>query len=344
MSRVTVILPLFNKAKYIARAIDSILNQSFSDFELIIVDDGSTDGSSEIAARYQDAKVKIISQPNAGPGAARNSGLRQAQGELIAFLDGDDEWHPNYLEESVALLDMSSPETASVTSGYVEYPRGKSRTAMWLKRGIRNREFLLSAYMSPLTVVYFLAYMSSWSTLTKRSVLERWGGFYSDDHCTYAEDSFLWLKILLNERVRFSLTPRVNYHREASSLSQSLVAPHPVEPFLLFPEKIRESCPLELRSLLEQVLAIRALKTACVLGFWGKWQEARHLMHKFPTNQVWRTPHYTPALICSTPFGAAFGRMYQSKTDFADFLTSLRLGRIFNNALVFIVWLNFWRN
>ena len=86
------------------RALESISAQTFEDFEVIVVDDGSTDNGAAIVADYPDSRFRLVSQANAGPGAARNAGVEQARGEFLAFLDADDEWFPNYLQESVSLL------------------------------------------------------------------------------------------------------------------------------------------------------------------------------------------------------------------------------------------------
>src|SRR6185436_3865509 len=124
--KLSIIIPLYNKAPYVRRALDSIAAQSLSDFEVIVIDDGSTDDGAAIVADYADPRCRLLKKANAGPGAARNTGIGQAQGEFIAFLDADDEWLPTYLEESVRLLEECGPEVAAVTSGYFEYPNSIS--------------------------------------------------------------------------------------------------------------------------------------------------------------------------------------------------------------------------
>ncbi|MCE7054131.1 glycosyltransferase family 2 protein [Algoriphagus sp. AGSA1] len=93
----SVIIPLYNKAPYIQRALDSVLNQSFKDYEIIVVNDGSTDGGEEIVSKVYGDKVKLIHQNNQGVSAARNTGITVAHFDYIAFLDADDSWHPDYL-------------------------------------------------------------------------------------------------------------------------------------------------------------------------------------------------------------------------------------------------------
>src|SRR5688572_17562331 len=101
--RVTCVLPYYNKVRYVRRALDSIASQTLGDFEAIVVDDGSTDGGTDLITDFArlDPRFRIVRQPNAGPGAARNRAIRQARTSLVAFLDADDEWMPTYLERSL---------------------------------------------------------------------------------------------------------------------------------------------------------------------------------------------------------------------------------------------------
>jgi glycosyltransferase involved in cell wall biosynthesis len=313
--KVSIVIPLYNKAPYVRRALDSIAAQTFPDFEVIVVDDGSTDDGARIVKEYGDPRVRLISQANAGPGPARNAGIAQAQGEFTAFLDADDEWLPGYLEESVRLLEGFDPEVVSISSGYIEYPSGLSREKMWRERGIREGAQRVGPNTAPSLVVSMLAYMSPWSTMARTHVIRKWGGFYSLEKCLFAEDAFLWLKVLLNESVAFNLKPLVRFHREASGLSKNLKGARPVEPFLKDPTEIEAVCPPPLRELLARVLAIRAAKTACVLGYWGHWREARALMKRFVKGEDWRVPYYAPALVCSTPVGAALGKTWRGMNN-----------------------------
>lgn len=105
MKLVSVIIPVYNVEKYIVKTVQSVLEQSYQNFELLIIDDGSTDKSLEICQNFTDSRIKIILQENRGPAAARNTGIRQAQGQYIAFLDADDIWLPTKLERHVHHLD-----------------------------------------------------------------------------------------------------------------------------------------------------------------------------------------------------------------------------------------------
>jgi glycosyltransferase involved in cell wall biosynthesis len=303
--KVSVIVPIYNKARYLERCVQSILAQSFSDFEVILVDDGSTDESWDVATAFADHRIRILHQQNKGPGSARNLGITVAHGSICAFLDADDAWVPNYLGESVELLESNS-SVAAVVSGYFEFPGGFSTEEYWRRRGISEGIVSLNPSHLPTHLVALLAYMSSWSTVARKDALLRWGGFYDQNRCTYAEDSFLWLKVLLNEKVFFSTKPRAHFHREASQLSNTRSGPRPVEPFLAHPELIRKACPEKLSYLLEDFLAIRAFKTSCMLGYWGEWRRAQRLFLNFARIKHWRLPLFIPAVALTNPVGAAF--------------------------------------
>jgi len=316
--RLSVIIPLYNKASLVGRALDSVASQTFADFEVIVVDDGSTDDGARTVESFSDSRVRLVRQRNTGPGAARNRGLAEARGDLVAFLDADDEWLPDYLEESVRLLDAYGSEVATITSGYFEFPSGKSNELMWRARGLTDGVSLVTPDTSPALAVSMLAYMSPCTTVARTETIRKWGGFYAREHCLYAEDAHLWLKLLLNERVAFQLRPLARIHFEASGPTQTRQAVRPIEPFLVHPEEIEAVCPPELRGVLARILAARALKTGCVLGYWGHWREARDLIRRFDVSEAWRLPYYTSSLVCRTPVGSGIGRAWRALRSFRD--------------------------
>jgi hypothetical protein len=101
---ISVVMPLYNKASYVLASISSVQTQSFANWEMVVVDDGSTDDSCKRVAELGDPRIRIIQQTNQGVSAARNAGILAAQSELIAFLDADDEWLPTYLDSLMALV------------------------------------------------------------------------------------------------------------------------------------------------------------------------------------------------------------------------------------------------
>jgi glycosyltransferase involved in cell wall biosynthesis len=118
MAEVSIILPTYNRADTIGRAITSVVRQTFLDWELIVVDDGSTDDTAA-AVDDVDSRIRLIRQPNAGCYVARNTGLRHARGHFITFIDSDDEWLPHFLEITTAFLRWS-PDDHFVTTEFLE--------------------------------------------------------------------------------------------------------------------------------------------------------------------------------------------------------------------------------
>ena len=114
---ISVVIPLFNKQDSIRSTIESVLAQSFRDFELIVVDDGSTDGSVDVVKAINDPRIRLIEKQNGGVSSARNEGIRNASYEYVAFLDGDDLWDSDYLREIVHLIEVF-PEAGILGTSY----------------------------------------------------------------------------------------------------------------------------------------------------------------------------------------------------------------------------------
>jgi len=172
--------------------------------------------------------------------------------------------------------------------------------------------------MSPALALATLAYMSPCTTVARAEAIREWGGFYDREHCLYAEDAHLWLKVLLNESVAIQLRPLARIHFEASGPTQTRRAARPIEPFLVHPDEIEAVCPPELRGVLARILAARALKTASVLGYWGNWRGARVLVNRFDLPGSWRLPYYTSSIVCRTPVGAGLGRLLRALRSYRD--------------------------
>lgn len=120
--KVSVVIPAYNAEEWIARSVESVLRQTIDDWELIVVDDGSQDGTQEVVQKYGDDRIILTSQPNGGPSSARNRGMAMASGEYIAFLDADDEYAPSFLQRTTSFLDQHSTCCACSTN------------AIWVRR------------------------------------------------------------------------------------------------------------------------------------------------------------------------------------------------------------------
>lgn len=308
---VSVVIPLYNKRAYVERALGSVLAQRDVALEVIVVDDGSTDGSAEAVASCTDPRVRLIRQPNQGPGAARNTGWRAAAGPCVAFLDADDHWAPDYLTNSLQRLD-ADPEAAAVSLGFLEETdRGvvDPGPGALLASGVQWGRFAVTADTPPLRVVRVLEFMFSQSTVVRRAVLERFGGFFALERCTYGEDTFLWLQVLLNHPVRLEYLPRVTIDRTGSDLSTlATLATRSIEPMLTHPGLLEARCPPPLRPLLSRFLSLKAVKRACVLAAVGRWREGRALVDRFGRDGARWTAYGLASLVFLNPVGALGAR------------------------------------
>jgi len=280
---ISVIIPLYNKQAYIKRAIDSVLNQTFDNLELIIVNDGSTDASMEIVKSINDTRIRMISQPNQGPGSARNAGISAANSEILAFLDADDEWLPDYLAAGFSIF-SSNIDIAAVTQNYYENQAGQNNSKYWKIRGLSDGINNLTPESLPFFANLLWAYMKTWSTMITRDAIQKYGGFYDRYKALYGEDAYLMLKILLNEKVYISFSPNVIYHHEASDLSKITGHPQELQPYFQDPQKLFEFCPIEFQKLLGQILSIRAVKRAKEYALFGDTAMCKQLSQKFRQN------------------------------------------------------------
>jgi hypothetical protein len=236
---------------------------------------------------------------------------------MLTFLDADDEWLPHYLEAGIAGMEGSGALHAAHTCAYFDEPSGTDSSGLWRNRGFSPGVCHVDANTRPETLLHRVAFMSPCTTIARADVIRRLGGFY-ERNCRYAEDAHLWLRVLLNYPVSFSLEARVRVHRDASHLSATGRVFRPLEPFLDYPEEVRAECPEALRPVLDQFLAIRAFKTACAWSYWGQWMAARKLLHRFRVPSPYKLPYYWLAQSAATPVGAAAGVAMRRACNIAE--------------------------
>lgn len=199
MVLVSVVIPAYNSEKYIAKAINSVLSQTMSEFELIIVDDGSTDNTEKKIRAFNDKRIKYFYQPNAGPSAARNFGIKQSRGEFIAFLDADDAFMPRKLEFQ---LKSFKKDTGMVYhSFYLQY---EGKAAKSLVKFKHNDDYIKQLLTDPFNSI---AYPST--VMVRKEFMERAGMFNSERKI--AEDWDMWLRMAAicgTEYINMPLTER----------------------------------------------------------------------------------------------------------------------------------------
>ena len=193
---VSVVIPLYNKEKYIERSITSVLSQTHNYFEIIVVNDGSTDGGPEKVAEIKDDRIRILTQDNLGESAARNKGISEAKYELIAFLDADDQWEPEFLENCVRIAEKF-PDIGMIGVAFkiiapkekIIYPQYKY---VPVEEGVIEDFFKAAFKRDP---------VCSSSVVVRKEVFVNLGGFTVG--LRYGADTFMWIKIAFNYQVYF---------------------------------------------------------------------------------------------------------------------------------------------
>ena len=211
---VSVIIPTYNRIATIAQAVDSVLAQTYPDIEIIIADDGSTDGTCESLARYGD-KLRIVKQANSGPSAARNLGVSVANGDILAFLDSDDAWLPEKIARQVRVLEKGGKSVpCCICNAVLETHSGQTVTS-FDAAGIRTEleeGFILNP--SHLLATRFLLFNQV--VAVRREVFNRIGGFNRD--LWLLEDHDLALRLSIQGKWGFVKTPLVMKYESEGNL------------------------------------------------------------------------------------------------------------------------------
>jgi glycosyltransferase involved in cell wall biosynthesis len=208
---VSVVIPVYNMDRFIKDAIGSVLSQTYTAFELIIIDDGSTDGTRDIINSIKDKRVRYYYQSNSGlPAKARNKGIGLSRGKHIALLDHDDIWMPEKLEKQVAILEMAPKIAIIATNAFLIHENTKTKTT--LVKGMRTGYFNDDNFFPGSKVIQS-------SVLIKRPVYDETGGFKESPDMKALEDYDLWLRVYSRYPCYYINEPLVYYRRYASSTS-----------------------------------------------------------------------------------------------------------------------------
>ncbi len=267
----SVVIPLYNKSAEIAATLRSVLAQSLPPSEIVVVDDGSTDGGADIVRQTGSPRIKLFSQPNAGVSAARNRGVAEARGEYIAFLDADDCWEPGYLAEIAALIDEFPGCGIYSTAFRIINRRGTTPAPCPERRGVVDNFFRDSAHR-------YIAIPSA--SVVPRRVFEEVGGFPAG--MKIGEDLYLWIKITRRYRVCFSPRQLVRYSRAAANRSATIYTPEQTE--FSFEQLYDPAAPVEER----EFIARAALGKALILSAKGGTKEAARAIRIFSFTRTYR--------------------------------------------------------
>lgn len=215
---ISVVIPLYNKEKSVRATLESVLAQTYTDYEVIVVDDGSTDNSAAVVESFISSLhpshhfiIRLIQKENGGVCSARNRGIEDAKGEYIALLDGDDKWEPEYLAEQVKMI-RDYPEAAMWGINYAEMYNGK--LVRYLATGLPDgyRGYVENYFQMPKRVSDLFC---SSSVVIRRDVFDKVGLF--DERIKYSEDIDMWYRIITNYSIAFYDIYMVKYLYDAEN-------------------------------------------------------------------------------------------------------------------------------
>lgn len=212
MSKFSIVIPLYNKEKHIKRALMSVITQTIQDFEVIVVNDGSTDNSAEAAKQITDPRIKLVNQPNMGVSAARNNGIRKAENGLIAFLDADDAWKPDFLETILRLYRLY-PEAGLYAASY-ETSRAGTGTERVRYIGIPPEPW------EGIIPDFFASMLGNPPVWTSAAAIPRHvfdvSGYFREGE-VLAEDVDMWCRVALKFPIVFSTRVCATYYLDAEN-------------------------------------------------------------------------------------------------------------------------------
>ncbi|MCB0333536.1 MAG: glycosyltransferase [Bdellovibrionales bacterium] len=218
----SVVIPLYNKESYIQRAVHSVLSQDFENFELLLIDDGSTDGSVDSISSLEDCRIRIIRQEHKGASAARNKGIEESLADYVAFLDADDEWKSSHLENISNLIE-SYPDVLLFSTNY-ELQLSKTSIVP------SNLPFLEETGLVS-DFFYWTAFgdcpANASSSCLHKDCFRRAGVFPDDS--PYAEDLDMWIRVASHGYFAIHETPSVVIHKEAIGRATRSQTPLPGE-------------------------------------------------------------------------------------------------------------------
>lgn len=207
---ISVVIPLYNKATSISSTLECVLNQNFTDWEVVVVDDGSTDDSANIVGSMGDSRIRLIRQPNAGVSAARNRGAIEAEGEFIAFLDADDEWDKYYLATQYELT-QKYPDCDVFAMNYeFQDINGKKTSTIINKLPFKDADGVLSNYFE----VASCSHPPLWTSavMVRKSAFQNIEGFPVG--IKSGEDLLTWARLACLYKIAYCKTPLAVFNVE----------------------------------------------------------------------------------------------------------------------------------
>lgn len=204
----SIVIPLYNKENLIEYSIRSILSQTFQDFEIIVVNDGSTDNSVSMAESVMDSRIRIINQANAGVSAARNRGIKEAKYDLIAFLDADDEWKPDYLDTQNRLAQKYSECSVFACNYEFHNSNGQITPTIIRKLPFTSETGVLTNYFEVACASH--PPLCTSAVAVRKQALEAVEGFPVG--IKSGEDLLTWARLAVKFKIAYNRTPLAIYN------------------------------------------------------------------------------------------------------------------------------------
>lgn len=255
---ISIIIPLYNKADNIAKTLESVFAQTYQDFEIVIVDDGSTDESLTVVQALNDPRIRIITQENSGVSAARNRGIAEAKYDLIAFLDADDNWLPEYLN-TIFLLTLKYQKCDIFATQYtINTTNTNIKGLQFNQDGILEDYFTIASNNQP-------PLWTSAITVTKKAI-ESIGGFPIG--IKSGEDLLTWARLAAKFQIAYSNTHLSIYNNDVQNWEPGR------------PTDTQDTVGIELKKLLEEKNLYSKISLKHYIGLWYKMRASTFIRHQ----------------------------------------------------------------
>lgn len=209
----SVVIPLYNKQNSILQTLPSVLCQTFADFEVLVVNDGSTDNSRKAVETFSDKRIRIIDKPNGGVSSARNRGIAEARFEYVAFIDGDDLWNKDFLQ-TIAGLIVDYPEAEAYGTGY---SCNSSMDTVMFTLGAKERGIVTNYFKQ----VYAAPIMHASSVCITKQAFQKVGGF--NESITHGEDYDMWDRLGIHCTIAASPEIMASYRVDTENRAMSIL-------------------------------------------------------------------------------------------------------------------------
>ena len=208
---ISIVIPLYNKEKQIGNTLNSVFNQTFQNFEIVIINDGSTDSSVDVVEQINDNRIRLINQENQGVSVARNCGITEAIFNYVAFLDADDEWKPQYLETQVKLIKNYSK--CQVFACAYDFKKGEKSLPLILNKMPFEKDGILSNYFDVASCSH--PPICSINIVVEKQAIVSIGGFPIS--MTNGEDLLTWARLACKYKIAYSLKSLATYNLKPTS-------------------------------------------------------------------------------------------------------------------------------